>query len=254
MYKSSLLIRTIAVGTLIAMTFSLAIAQGRQGGQGQRGQGQGTIQRGGQGQGQGMMGMMQQRGGMGGSLVQIVLRPDVQRELNITPEQRTRLEALRPGGGPGGGAGMRGQGQGQGQRGQGQGQGGDMRERMAQMQAQQDAQVREILNATQMRRAEELRVQMMGARYITTPAGQAALNLTDAQKRQVADLQTKQMEAMQTVMQRARDGQIQRDEIQSIMERNENIMNEELMKILTDDQKKKLEELKGRPFTFQRGN
>src|SRR5688572_31660164 len=101
----------VAVSALVVST-ALVFAQGGGGAGGGRGGGQG---RGGFGQ----------RGGFGAGPLQLAMRPDVQRDLAVTDDQKTKIAALqtkqreemvalRPAGGGGGGGGNGGGGGGRG--------------------------------------------------------------------------------------------------------------------------------------------
>ncbi|MFX5574590.1 hypothetical protein ABTD77_19315, partial [Acinetobacter baumannii] len=57
-----------------------------------------------------------------------------------------------------------------------------------------------------------------------------------------------QQEASTKIMEKMRSGEIDRDQIQEIMTKNQKAMDTELGKILTDDQKKKLSDMGGKPF------
>lgn len=218
---------------------------------------------GGQGRRAGGFGQGMGRGGVfGQSELQLAMRADVQRDLNVSAEQKTKLEALRPqrgaggagAGGAGGGQGRRGAGGGAGGAGGGAGAGGGnfdpaaMQARMEEQRAAQHKALAEILTPDQMKRLAEISVQIRGNRSIMDPAVQKSLNFSDDQKKKVTDLATKQQEANRSIMEKVRNQEISREEMQSSMEKNNKVLDEELGKILTSDQAAKLKEMQGKPF------
>lgn len=225
-------IKAILAVTVLAIA-SLSLAQGGQGG------------RGGQG-GQGRMGM-QGRGG--NSMTGLLNRKDVQSELKLSNEQLEKIEAARPQrgqGGAGAGGGQRGQG--------GQGGQGFDREAMAKAQAEQEKKFLDILNGDQQKRLKELYIQRVGNQALVRADIQKDLEFTDAQKAKISDLQTKQREAMQTVMEKMRNGEIQREELADLMTKNTKILDEELGKVLTADQAAKFKAMGGTKFEFDKDN
>ncbi len=221
----------------LASAMAFAVAQGN----GQGGSGQGR--RGGFGQ---RMGGMR----MGGSLLQLAMRSDVQTELNVTADQKTKLEALRPQRGQGGQGGTRGSGNG----GNGGGQRGGNFDPAAMQKAMQERQAKErtdlaaILSADQMKRLDEISLQMQGTNALTQEKTQKDLGLSTDQVAKIKDLQTKQREAMQSVFEKMRNEELTREEAQASMEKNTKAMDEELLKVLTTEQKAKFESMKGKPF------
>lgn len=198
----------------------------------QRGQG------GGQGRGGGFGG---QRGGFGqAGNMQLLQRADVKADLGITSEQTAKIEALQAA-------------QREEMRAlfQGGGGGGDREAMMAafaKLTEATDKKLNEILTPTQTKRLLEINVQLSGNRALLLPAVQKALVLTEGQLAQVKALQAKQQEAMQSIMERMRNGEIERDQIGELRAKNDKILGEELAKILTADQATKLKAMAGKPF------
>lgn len=231
--------RNLIVISLLAVT-SLALAQG-----------------GGQGRGQGRGGFGQGRGG-GMTPMTLLMRGDVRKDLELSEEQITKVEALQPQRGQGGAAGAGGgqRGQGGGQR-QGGGQGGQLTdEQRATMQEaarkraeEQKAAIAAILKPEQVTRLTEIGYQLQGNMALMQADTQKALGLDEKQIAAVKDLQTKQQEAMQALMQKMRDQELTREELQEKMTRNTDIMKAELGKILKADQAAKLKAMGGtKPF------
>jgi len=198
-------------------------------------------------QGQGRM--MMRFGGGGG--IRLALRDDVSKELGLTADQKTKLQdasdqmrsemrAQFSGGGNAGGGGNDG----------GQPDMAAMQKRMEERQAKEKQIIAGILTADQQKRLKELTIQRQGNMAILDPEVQAALKISDAQKQQINDLQQKSMDANRTIMEKIRDQTLDFQSARPIFEKNQKIMNDELLKILTDDQKKQLTALGGKPFTF----
>lgn len=222
-------IKSVILVSLLAMSIS-AIAQGQG-----RGQGQG----GGRGQGGGMM----QGRGFGGP-ASLINRTDVQADLQLTDamkaelkkhqekqreDQRAMIENLRNSGG-----------------------GGFDREAMQKMmqenQAKNEKAVKDIIGEAKWKRLNEIHIQIQGNRAILDPKVQEALGFDDAQRAAVKSLQDKQMEAMQSLIEKMRNQEIDREQLQEITQKNEQTMNTELGKILKENQAAKLKEMGGAPF------
>lgn len=187
-------------------------------------------------------------GGRGGGAMGLVNRDDVKDELKLTGDQTTKLADLRQaqrtrmqeafqasgiqfGGGP---------------------PDDDTRKKMADVMAKVQEQNQKdldgILTPEQNKRLKELVVQRSGNAIAVDPMFQKDLGITDDQKKKFADLQQKQQEAM---MQLFQNQDMSREDRQAAMEKNTKIMNDEIGKILTDDQKAKIKTMGGAPFTFK---
>lgn len=193
---------------------------------------------GGRGQGGGMRGMM----GGGGDL-QLLQRKDVQADLKITADQQKKLEAIqeeqrqvmqqrmeemRNGGG-----------------------GGDREAMMAEfrkMNEAMNAKVKEVLTADQQKRLKEIGIQLAGNRAVMREDVQKELGLTADQKKKIDDLNAQMQAANQAIMQRVRDQEITREEVQPLMQKNNEALSNEIGKVLTQEQKDKLKAMGGAPF------
>ena len=198
---------------------------------------------GGQGRGQGRGG---QRGGRGGfaSELGLAMRADVQKELAITDDEKTKLSELSQKSRP-----QRGSGSGN----AGGGQTTDPAERVkqaAERRAQQHKDVAAILTDSQMKRLDELMLQRQGYSALGQEEVQTALKLSPDQIQKVKDLMTKEREAGQALRQRRTDGTMTQEEIQAATKKNTDTTNAELAKVLTSDQAVKFKEMQGKPFTF----
>jgi hypothetical protein len=182
---------------------------------------------------------------MGGG-PRILLRADVQKELSITEEQKKSLETALQGqggrggfgGGPGGGGGER-----------------PTPEEMQKRQAETEAAVKKVLNETQYKRYEELRLQREGAGALNRPDIQTKLGFTEEQKQKVRSIQQAQQDNMRARMEEMRNGggggdrETMMAEFQKMREAND----KQLLAVLTPTQTQKFNELKGKPFKFEEG-
>lgn len=214
-------LKWLAVGVLVLGSVA-AMAQ----------DGGGRRQRGGQGQ----------RGQQGGG--QVLFRTDVQTDLQLTDEQKTKLTEYRQS--------MRGQGGRRGQGGNGgnggNGGGGFNREEMAVRRAEQEKKLAEILTPEQVKRLKEIQIQLAGAQAIVQPEIQKELGLDATQTKKIEDLQKGFRDANQSVQERARNNEIDRQKAMEARRNNTEALKTELQKVLTAAQAEKLKTLGGKPF------
>jgi hypothetical protein len=217
---------TLRTVVLVAAALSAGAALAQRGGGGQRG-------------GFRMM------GGAGASNTRLLRRNDVQKELKITAEQKTKLTELNSQGfGFGGGQ----RGGGGGQRGGGAG-GGFDREAMMKAIQEREKNTLAILTKTQQTRLKEIGLQMSGGRALLGEEPPKELGLKASQKKELMGLQEKMNEANSAVFQRMQNGEIDRAEIGPLMEKNNKILGGEAEKVLTKAQKAKYDKMKGKKFT-----
>ena len=213
--------RLVAVAAIAVMAVS-SFAQGGGG-------------RGGFGQfGRGGFGMQDPNG------VFLINRGDVQGEIKLTADQKSKLDALR-------------QAQMDKLREAMQGGGGDQQDRMAtfqKLQAENAKDTLAILTPEQKKRLKELAVQRMGNSAIANADMQKELGVTDEQKAKIKDLQDKQSTANAALREKMQNREIDMQQFQESMRKNTEVMNTELGKIMTADQKAKLAAMGGAPFKF----
>lgn len=196
-----------------------------------------------QGGGQGRRGGFGMMGRGGGGVAQLLQREEVQTELKLTDDQKTKLSGLQ-------------QKMMDKMREMFQGGGGErpdpekMREMMTKAMEDVQKEVDTILTPEQGKRLKELSVQRAGNSAVLNPATAKEIGLTEEQSTKIKALQAKQQEANTAIMEKARSGELERDQIMEKMQANTKVFDEELAKILTDAQKAKLKELAGKPFTF----
>ncbi|MBS1719516.1 MAG: hypothetical protein JST35_03610 [Armatimonadetes bacterium] len=206
-------LRTLLLGIFVAASTVVALAQG---------------------------GGMRMMGGQGGgSPLMLLQRNDVKKDLALTDDQISKLESLQQkmmeemrsmfqGGG-----------------------GGDreaMRKKMTEMMTAMEKEANGILDAKQQGRLKEIHLQFLGNRAISTPAYQKELKVTDAQLAKIKELNDKSREAMSSIREKMQSGEITREELMEIMKKNNEAMDKELGKIMTDEQKALLTKMQGRKF------
>lgn len=204
-----------------------------------------------------------QRGG-GNSMTGLLNRADVQSELKLSDDQKGKLAELMPqrgqgggrgaGGGGGAGAGGGGNAGGGGGGATGGGQGNFDPEQMRQRMLEREKNIMAILNEGQAKRLKELYIQRAGNQALTREDIQKELGLSTAQIQKIADLQAKQREAQQELMQKMRNQEIDREEGRNIMQKNNETLNEELGKVLDSGQADKFKAMRGAEFKFEDGN
>jgi hypothetical protein len=193
------------------------------------------------GQGQGRGGRKGRGPGGNNSLIRLVQRPDVQADLGLSDDLKTKVAALRPARGAGGGG-----------RGNGGG-GGGVRtaptpEEQATRLADERKLIAEVLSADQVKRLDEIMIQLAGDRAVLLLPVQTALSLTDDQKSKVTALSDKFREANQSLMSKVQSGELTREELGPKYTANARVLGEEIHKLLTAEQLTKLKALGGKPF------
>jgi len=109
--------------------------------------------------------------------------------------------------------------------------------------------IAKVLDEGQQKRLKEIRVQFMGNAVANSPEFQKDLGVTAEQKTKLEDLQKKQGDAMRALGEKMRNQEMDFAQFREAMEKNNKIMNDEIGKVLTDDQKKKITEWSGKTFT-----
>jgi len=214
----------------LAIAATVGFAQGGGGGGG-GGQGRGQFGRGGGG-------FNSKDGG-----VNLLGRKDVAAEIKLTDDQQAKLADAR----------KKMQAERQTMRDNAQASGGGDPEAMraANQKLMDDyrTQVMAILTPDQLTRLAQINIQMAKNRAIMDADIQSKLGITDDQKAKIKDLQDKMNAANQEIFQKMRDGTLDRTQIQPLMQKNNETLNDELGKILTPDQASKLKDLGGAQFT-----
>jgi Spy/CpxP family protein refolding chaperone len=129
-----------------------------------------------------------------------------------------------------------------------------MMEMFRKMQEDAEKRTKEILDAGQFKRLNELHIQRQGNNALLNEKTQKDLKLTEKQIARIKELQTKQREAMTAVSERMRNQEIQREEAMEIFQKNGKVMSDELGKVLTAEQTAALKAMGGAPFKFDDAN
>jgi Spy/CpxP family protein refolding chaperone len=182
-----------------------------------------------------------QRGGFGrmGGGANLLRRPEVQAELKLTDDQKTKVNDML--------AKLREDMQGRIQ---------DLRDAspeerqkiMAEMQADQTKRVNAILNTDQQKRFKEISLQQQGYSALAMPDVQADLKLTDDQKSKIKEILQHQGEAQREIFQNA---QGDREAARSKMEALRKETDDKIAALLTDDQKNQWKAMLGTPFKLE---
>lgn len=214
------LTKTLLATILVAALAGSALAQG-----------------GGRGQGRGMM------MGQGGKTA-LLMRNDVKTDLKITAEQSAALQKIQDE--------ARAEMQNRMEEMRANGGGGfdpqAMRAEMEAFQKKNEEKAKAVLSTEQWNRLGEIHIQLQGNRAILMPEVQKALNMTSDQKNQVETLRQNQEAANMDLMQRMRDGELDREQMSEMRAKNNEILNAELAKVLTSEQAETLKKMGGAPF------
>jgi hypothetical protein len=176
------------------------------------------------------------RGGFrgGNDIAFLVMRPDVQADIQLTDDEKTKLNDLR-----------------QQMRQQFQNGGGgtpptpaEQQQRRAEMQKQVEA----ILTADQIKRLHEIQVQLMGVEAATLPEVQNALGLSDEEKSKIKALADTRQAADQSVREKQRNQEIDAQAARDARATNAKALKDGIQAILSQAQQDKLKELGGKPF------
>jgi hypothetical protein len=198
----------------------------------------------------------QGRGGNRNNEVALLGRADVQKDLGLTTEQVSKLDAMREGAaakrGQGGNGGSGGNGGGQRRQGAGSQPTEEERAKMAtQAKERREKSRKELLTViteAQLTRLDEIMVQLQGNQIILNAEMQTKLGMTAEQKEKASMLQTKLREATQGLYQKVQAGEMAQEDVQAAMKRNNEAMKVELGKILTAAQTEALKKMGGKTF------
>jgi hypothetical protein len=182
--------------------------------------------------------------GRGGGLLQLATRLDVQAELKLDDATKGKIATLQ-----------------EQQREKRREQFQNMRdmspeERTKMMQKFQEQEAKDlggILSADQMKRLKQIHYQQIGAQAFNEKDVQEALGFTAEQKTQLQKIQDAQQNAMQDLMEEMRGGggPPDREAMATKFREHNEKYNKGRLAILTDDQKKKWEEMQGPKFNFK---
>lgn len=196
--------------------------------------------------GGGMMGMM---GGGGMNNLMLLGREDVQEDLGLTLDQKTKLAEFTDRQAMMGrfqkvmadsGMSFEDMRSEEGRK--------KMQPMMEKMQAEIQKEVEAVMTPEQNTRLKQIALQFYGYRSVQNKDVAKALEVTDAQKAKIEDLNKKVGEARMALFQKIQNQEITREEMQEKMAKNDEILNAEIGKVLTDSQKAKFTEMSGKKF------
>ena len=230
---------------LLAFMVTPAMAQGRgQGGQGGRG-GAGGGGFGGRGGGGSMFG-----GRGGGDMTMTLLRVEaIRTELEISPDQEEALTKMQEQGRP-------------------ERPDADfrnmseeertefftkMRKQAEERNTKMKEQLEEVLFPEQLERLQEINIQLQGIAALRNPEVAKELKITDAQKKELEEVQAGMMEKMREGMRELFTGGGGREGMREKIQKMRDDMEGDVLDVLTSDQKKKFEEMKGEKFEMPEG-
>jgi Spy/CpxP family protein refolding chaperone len=179
------------------------------------------------------------RGGGGGAAM--LRMPEVQTELKLTDDQKTKvMDAM---------AKLREQRQNAGQ--DFQSLSPEERQKlMAQRRAEDDKALADVLNADQMKRYHQLQLQQQGLSSVAQDKALAdELKITDDQKTKIQTIVDDQRNAIRVLFQGAGGGGDRQAIMQKIQDMRKKT-DDKIAAVLTDDQKSKWKDMIGTPFTF----
>jgi Spy/CpxP family protein refolding chaperone len=181
------------------------------------------------------------RGGFGGGSSFLLQMPEVQKELALDPGQVELLKGLNSGFDRQAFQGLSDEAR---------------RQKFQELRTQREKQVAEILNPKQVSRLKQLEIQQAGTRALDREDVAAALKLTADQKAKIDAAQDAERQAMQPIFEsfRGNNGQrptdAQREETRKKMTEIRSGTEAKVLAVLTADQKKQFEGLKGAAFKF----
>ncbi len=126
-----------------------------------------------------------------------------------------------------------------------------MQEIMTKQQESMKKEIEGMMTPDQVKRLGQIYIQTSGNRAILNKDIAKALEITSAQQEKIDGLQKASGEAMRALFEKMRNQEITGEEMQEKQKKNGEIMNTELGKILTENQKAKLSEMGGKKFVVK---
>ncbi|MFY7883168.1 MAG: hypothetical protein ACOVR6_12845 [Fimbriimonas sp.] len=119
---------------------------------------------------------------------------------------------------------------------------------MEKMQADMKKEIEAVMTPAQVKRLGEINVQFNGNRSVMQKDIAKALAITEAQQTKIDALNKGVGEARRALMEKMRNQELSMEEFQEKNKKNDDILNSEIGKVLTDAQKAKLSEMGGKKF------
>lgn len=179
-------------------------------------------------------------GRMGGPMngVMLLSRKDVQDDLQLTADQKSKLNQLRQNFRPG-------------PRPDDDGDPDQMRQAMEKRQADEKKQVDAILTDTQKKRLGEIKIQIQGGMALLDPEVQAALGVSDDQKDKLRDVMEEQRENMRPPDPGEGGERPDPQQMMAQMKKAQEKLTAALVAVLTSDQQAKFKTMAGKTFKQQ---
>ena len=170
--------------------------------------------------------------GRGGGQAMLLRQESVQKELKMTDDQKGKLDDFF--------AGMREKMQDAFQL-----EGEERAKKMQEIQKENEKTLASILKPEQVKRLKEIGYQQAGGMAFSNPEVAKELAITDEQKTQLRELNQNMMAEMRELFQ---PGQPPDEESRNKMQELRKSTGEKMLKLLTDEQKKKWKTMQGEPF------
>ena len=119
---------------------------------------------------------------------------------------------------------------------------------MEKMQADMKKEIEAVMTPAQVKRLGEINVQFNGNRSVMQKDIAKALAITEAQQTKIDALNKGVGEARRALMEKMRNQELSMEEFQEKNKKNDDILDAEIGKVLTDAQKAKLSEMGGKKF------
>jgi len=198
-------------------------------------------------------GPMMMRGGFGGGLLGLVRIEPIQKEIELLDDQKAQIdkvaEEMRP------------------QRGEGEQRPdlrnmsdeerqkffAEMRKRFEERTKTANEKLKKILLPHQVKRLEQISLQLRGTRALTDPRIAEKLKLTDAQQKKIEETMAANRESMMTKVRELFQGGGDREKAREQFRKLREEADAKVLAVLTSEQKEQFEAMKGDPFEMPRG-
>ena len=107
----------------------------------------------------------------------------------------------------------------------------------------------DVLTVDQQKRLEEIFIQDNGVEAILNKDVQKDLGLKPEQTKKIANLQVNLAKATRSLGEKLQTGVLDNARCQELLQKNGKILDDELNKVMTEDQKKQLKSMEGKPFS-----
>lgn len=108
--------------------------------------------------------------------------------------------------------------------------------------------LKKILTADQFKRLKGIAIQLSGNTAIEDSDIGHDINVTDGQKDEIKSLHQRLADATTSIFEKVMTGEIDRDAVQDLMKKNQDVLGVEIGKLLTKSQQAKLKLMAGAPF------